>query len=306
MRATRLPRRWNETRIRRLIEHYETQSDDAAVAEDEAAAAHLEGAMAVYDALATEYEHGMARVTGLHAGDIVDALALRPGARVLDVAAGTGAITEILAAAAGADGAVVAADISAGMLSFARQRLRDQACIRYVLAAAESLPFAERSFDAVTCGFGIQHMADSDAALRSMCRVLRPGGRCAVSVWDAVGRDIKTPINEAFSALSCSRPLSPGQETWASPGALAGRLEAAGFCSVEVRPSAGWLTVVDIKEWWQAVTSGRLGDRLRAAGPEHAARVREEAYRRAERFADRDGAGWRFPSSALVAVGVAP
>jgi ubiquinone/menaquinone biosynthesis C-methylase UbiE len=264
----------------------------------------MERVMAVYDALAAEYQHGMARVTGLHAADIVDALALSPGARVLDLAAGTGALTEALAGCAASPSLVIAADISGGMLGFARQRLTGRSHVCYALAAAESLPFADRSFDAVACAFGIQHMADTGAALAGMRRVLRPGGRCAVAVWDVVGRDIKTPINEAFAALNASQPLSPVQESWAASGALAGKLLAAGFDTVDVVSSAGTLSVADLDEWWHAVTSGRLGDRLRAAGAEHAARVRAEAYRRAEGFAARDDSGWRFPSAALVAIGI--
>jgi ubiquinone/menaquinone biosynthesis C-methylase UbiE len=262
--------------------------------------------MAVYDALAAEYEHGMARVTGLHAADLADAVALGSDMRVLDVAAGTGAITDVLADRAGAGGVVVAADISPGMLAFARQRLASRSNVRYVLGGGESLPFVDGVFDAVTCAFGIQHMADAGRALQSMRQVLRPGGRCAIAVWDAVGKDIKTPINEAFAALNESRALSPVQDLWSAGGALARRFEAAGFCQIEIRSSAGRLCVTNLDEWWQAVTSGRLGDRLRAAGLERAERVRDKAYRRAEHFAVRDATGWRFPSAALIGVGVAP
>jgi hypothetical protein len=124
-------------------------------------------------------------------------------------------------------------------------------------------------------------------------------------VWDVVGRDIKTPINEAFASLNESQSLSPVQDSWAAEGTLVRRVEAAGFCDVVVRPSAGGLSVSGLDEWWQTVTSGRLGDRLRAAGEEQAERVRVDAYRRAVRFSVRDDSGWRFPSAALVAVGVA-
>lgn len=262
--------------------------------------------MAAYDALAAEYEHGMARVTSLHAADLADSLMVEPGARVLDLAAGTGAITAALADRVGARGIVVATDVSARMLTFALQRLTLRSNARFVLGAGESLPFAEASFDAVACAFGIQHMADANLALQSMRRVLRPDGRCAVAVWDAVGKDIKTPINEAFAALNENRTLTPVQDQWSADSALARRIEAAGLCQVEVRSSTGWLQVAGLDEWWQAVTSGRLGDRLRAAGPEQAARIRANAYRRAEQFAVPDASGWHFPSAALVGVGVAP
>ncbi|MGH2586128.1 MAG: class I SAM-dependent methyltransferase, partial [Dehalococcoidia bacterium] len=149
--------------------------------------------MAVYDALAQQYQHGMARVTGLHAPDIADALLLHPGARVLDVAAGTGAITEILARRAGPDGLIIAVDIASGMLCIARDRLASVLPqVRCLLSSAESLAVCDGAVDAVACAFGIQHMAQPDVALRSMRAALRPGGRCAVTVWAEVGKDIKT------------------------------------------------------------------------------------------------------------------
>ncbi|MGH2588207.1 MAG: hypothetical protein ACRDJE_25085, partial [Dehalococcoidia bacterium] len=106
-------------------------------------------------------------------------------------------------------------------------------------------------------------------------------------------------------ALNRESQLSPGQVTWSTPGFLAERLRNAGFVDVDEQLSEGWLPVATLDEWWDAVTSGRLGDRLRAIGPEGAARVRQDACRRAERFAVRDGDGWRFPSAALIGVGVA-
>ena len=136
--------------------------------------------------------------------------------------------------------------------------------------------------------------------------VAASGGRCAIAVWDIVGRDIKTPINEAFAAVNDSQSLSPVQDTWSAEGVLARRVKAAGFCDIEVRSSTGLLRVSELDEWWQTVTSGRLGDRIRMAGAVQAEQIRDEAYRLAEQFGDRDGAGWRFPSAALVAVGVVP
>ena len=260
--------------------------------------------MAVYDALAETYQHGMARVTALHARDIAAALELRPGDRALDVAAGTGAVTAPLAELVGAGGLVVAADVALGMLDIARRRLSgDFPQVHYALASAESLP-ATGVFDGVSCGFGIQHMEDPDAALRSMRAALKPGGRCAVAVCGEVGRDIKTPISEAFAAVSPTRHLSPTQATWSTAGMLAGKLSAAGFRSVDECLSTGFLQVRDIDEWWEVVTSGGTGNRLRVIGAEQAARVREESYRRVERFATRDGAGWTFPSAAILVTGV--
>lgn len=101
------------------------------------------------------------------------ALALRPGERVLDLAAGTGVSTVELAKS----GAwVVAADFSQGMLAAGRHR-----DVPMVAADAMALPFEDDSFDAVTIAYGLRNVADPDLALREMLRVTKPGGRLVVA-----------------------------------------------------------------------------------------------------------------------------
>ncbi|MGE0370873.1 MAG: bifunctional demethylmenaquinone methyltransferase/2-methoxy-6-polyprenyl-1,4-benzoquinol methylase UbiE [Gammaproteobacteria bacterium] len=113
----------------------------------------------------------------------IEIAGVRPGQRVLDLAAGTGDLSRQLSARAGADGVVIAADINAAMLGLGRDRLLDRGVagnIAYVQADAERLPFADDSFDLVLIGFGLRNVTDKAAALASMYRVLRPGGRLLV------------------------------------------------------------------------------------------------------------------------------
>lgn len=113
----------------------------------------------------------------------IEIAGVRPGQRVLDLAAGTGDLTRQLAARAGADGTVVSADINASMLGIGRDRLLDRGVagpVAYVQADAECLPFADNSFDLVTIGFGLRNVTDKARALASMQRVLKPGGRLLV------------------------------------------------------------------------------------------------------------------------------
>jgi demethylmenaquinone methyltransferase / 2-methoxy-6-polyprenyl-1,4-benzoquinol methylase len=108
---------------------------------------------------------------------------LRPGQQALDVAGGTGDLAAGLARQVGQKGLVVLTDINAAMLDRGRERLLDEGFagnMRYVQANAESLPFADSSFDCITIGFGLRNVTDKAAALGSMRRVLKPGGQLLV------------------------------------------------------------------------------------------------------------------------------
>lgn len=113
----------------------------------------------------------------------LDCSGVRPGQTVLDLAGGTGDITALFAKRVGPTGKVVLADINESMLNVGRDKLRDLGLVKnidFVQANAEALPFADNSFDIVTIGFGLRNVTDKDAALRSMFRVLKPGGRLLV------------------------------------------------------------------------------------------------------------------------------
>jgi demethylmenaquinone methyltransferase/2-methoxy-6-polyprenyl-1,4-benzoquinol methylase len=108
---------------------------------------------------------------------------LRPGQRALDVAGGTGDLARGMAKQVGERGLVVLSDINGAMLARGRDRLLDAGLVQgldFVQANAEKLPFADSSFDCVTIGFGLRNVTDKPAALASMRRVLRPGGRLIV------------------------------------------------------------------------------------------------------------------------------
>jgi len=108
---------------------------------------------------------------------------VRRGAKVLDIAGGTGDLTLKFSKMVGSTGHVVLADINASMLNVGRDRLTDEGIvdnIDYVQANAEALPFPDNSFDCITIAFGLRNVTDKDAALRSMYRVLKPGGQLLV------------------------------------------------------------------------------------------------------------------------------
>ncbi|WP_265520539.1 demethylmenaquinone methyltransferase [Oerskovia flava] len=104
----------------------------------------------------------------------VSAVAAMPGEKVLDLAAGTGTSSEPFAD----DGVrVVPCDFSFGMLQVGKERRPD---LSFVAGDATHLPFADETFDAVTISFGLRNVVDTDAALREMLRVVRPGGRVVI------------------------------------------------------------------------------------------------------------------------------
>jgi SAM-dependent methyltransferase len=114
---------------------------------------------------------------------LLDAAAVGPGDRVLDLACGTGVVVRMAAASVGPGGRVTGLDVNPGMLAVAR---RLTPAIEWRQGEAEKLPLADGSFDAVICQFGLMFFADRAAALREMMRVLAPGGRLAVSVFDSL------------------------------------------------------------------------------------------------------------------------
>lgn len=131
-----------------------------------------------------------------HWGPVLcEAAGIRPGQRVLDVACGTGALTQAAAERVGPGGAVTGLDANPEMLAVARRKLPG---IAWRDGRAESLPFADASFDAVVSQFGLMFFDDRVAALREMRRVLRPGGRLAVAVCDALDH---SPGYAALAAL---------------------------------------------------------------------------------------------------------
>jgi demethylmenaquinone methyltransferase/2-methoxy-6-polyprenyl-1,4-benzoquinol methylase len=127
---------------------------------------------------------------------------LRPGQHALDVAAGSGDLAAGLARRVGKSGRVVVTDINAAMLEEGRNRLLNAGLagnLDYVLADAEALPFADGSFHCVTIGFGLRNVTDKDAALRSLYRVAKPGGRLLVLEFSQAHLGALAPLYELYS-----------------------------------------------------------------------------------------------------------
>lgn len=158
-----------------------------------------------------------------------------PGERALDVACGTGALTRLLAERVGPSGHVTGLDLNAGMLTVARSLL-DAPNVAWQEASALAMPFEDGVFDLVTCQQGLQFFPDRVAGLREMRRVLRPGGRLALSCWRS------TEHNPVFKLLEeALARLVEHEAAMLPPFALGDREDLrrlaheAGFTDVAVR-----------------------------------------------------------------------
>ena len=132
----------------------------------------------------------------------IDCSGVRRGQKVLDLAGGTGDLAAKFSRIVGEQGEVVLADINDSMLKIGREKLRNLGVIgniNYVQANAEALPFPDNHFDCITIAFGLRNVTDKDKALRSMYRVLKPGGRLLVLEFS---KPLLEPLNKAYDAYS--------------------------------------------------------------------------------------------------------
>ena len=131
----------------------------------------------------------------------VEVSALRPGDWALDVAAGTGDLTDLMSRKVGRHGRVVMSDINSAMLQRGRDRLLDRGVagnVDWLISDAEALPFADDSFAVVTIGFGLRNVTDKARALAEMARILKPGGRLLVLEFSKVWK----PLEKAYDWYS--------------------------------------------------------------------------------------------------------
>ena len=159
----------------------------------------------VFDSVASRYDIMNDLMSGglhrLWKRYTVNEAAVRPGHAVLDLAGGTGDLALAFAKRVGDEGHVVLADINAAMLEQGRKRLVDAGIAGNTSIAqvdAQDLPFADGSFDVVTMAFGLRNVTDKDAALRSIYRTLKTGGKAMILEFSEPHKSIK-PAYDLYS-----------------------------------------------------------------------------------------------------------
>ncbi|MBU3068891.1 bifunctional demethylmenaquinone methyltransferase/2-methoxy-6-polyprenyl-1,4-benzoquinol methylase UbiE [Aestuariicella sp. G3-2] len=127
---------------------------------------------------------------------------VRRGHKVLDIAGGTGDLSYKFSKLVGPEGLVVLADINESMLRVGRDRLTDRGVAGNLVvsqADAQFLPFPDNTFDCITIAFGLRNVTDKDLALRSMLRVLKPGGRLLVLEFSKPQSELLTKAYDTYS-----------------------------------------------------------------------------------------------------------
>ena len=235
------------------------------------------------------------------ADTVLAAAVVASGQRVLDVACGTGALARVAAARVGPNGAVIGLDANADMLAVAQ---RVAPAIDWMHGRAEALPLPDASVDAVVSQFGLMFFDDRVAALREMQRVLRPGGRLAVAVCDAVER---SPGYGALAALLLELFGAPVADAFRAPFAigdaalLAGLARRAGLEQAEVlsRSAGVRFGSIDALVSAERACIWTLGGLLDDA---QFARLRHEARRVLAPFVQPDGSvTFEMPALLIVA-----
>ncbi|MGI8801513.1 MAG: class I SAM-dependent methyltransferase [Solirubrobacteraceae bacterium] len=187
---------------------------------------------------------------------LIDAVSLEPGRRVLELAAGTGDVGLMAAELIRPGGTLICSDRSGPMLTRARARADELGLdnVEFKLIDGERIDLPLADVDAVICRWGYMLMADPAAALRETRRVLRPGGRVSLAVWDRLEHNPWSAIPAAalidVGLRDPPDPTEPGPFALSEPDRVRALLEDAGFAEVEldavemVRPDP------DFETWW--------------------------------------------------------
>lgn len=242
-----------------------------------------------WERVAGGYHDAFSRLTTQAVGPLLDAVGAGPGIRLLDVATGPGyAAGEAARRGARATGV----DFAAAMLAEARRRV-PKADFRQ--GDAEALPFPESSFDAVVMNFGLLHLARPERALAEACRVLRPGGRAAFTVWappeQAVAFGIVLRAVETHGNLNVPIPPGPPFFRFSDEQEFRQTLLGAGFANPRVtRVEQVWkLESTDTLFELMVRSSVRTGALLQAQSPEALGAIRNAIRAGVADYAAGDG-----------------
>ena len=226
------------------------------------------------------------RNSGNLAGWLCDAAGMKPGQTVLDLACGAGQPSATAAERVRPGGKVVATDLSPDMVAVTNRKAKKLGLDN--LEAQEmdmqALSFADATFDAATCRFGLMFCPDPVKGASEIRRVLKPGARFATAVWDVPAKNpfftSITSVLSEFVPLPPPDPAAPGVFRLAPPGELERVLKAAGFSSVSIESRPITLSYGSLDEYWDIQTglAAPLRGALASLSPDTIAELKAKLF----------------------------
>jgi ubiquinone/menaquinone biosynthesis C-methylase UbiE len=242
---------------------------------------------------------------------LVELTQIPAGAKVLDVASGKGSVLFPAGESVGFNGAVTGIDLAKGMVQELRKEIATSkiANIEVDQMDAEYLQFPDASFDIVLCGFAIFFFPQLDRALSEIRRVLKPGGRFAVTTWAESNRDDLKWYDDLLEIYlppeeQSSDPQPPTGPVFNTPEGLTNILSSGGFTDIQISNEVAEFTYKDEEEWWASIWShgarANLEEIEHVHGPDGLERFKKEAFEKIKTIKQVDG----FHSSISVLFGL--
>jgi ubiquinone/menaquinone biosynthesis C-methylase UbiE len=235
----------------------------------------------VFSRAASTYDRTGPRFFSHFGRGLVEFARIPPGARVLDVACGRGAVFVPASAAVGGLGEVIGIDFSEGMVEQARDEIARQGLTNTSIRAmdAENLEFPDASFDFVLCGLCLHFLPNLDQALAGFSRVLKPGGYLVTSTFRAHDDATTRRRNALMSKYKDRLKPAPTAETRDLDHAADIRqaMAQAGFSEVEIAEDEATFYFSSPEEWWNALWSHAVRRVFERMDPDVLAGYREEA-----------------------------
>ncbi len=228
---------------------------------------------------------------------LINAAEVKQGDKVLDVACGTGVVARALLKAVGETGKVTGIDINEGMLAVADRMTPE---VDWINAPAENLPFDDETFDSVFCQFALMFFVDRAQALREMHRVLKPGGKMVIAVWDSLDTtpgyfEVVNMLHRLFGDDAANALRSPFN--LGNTATLNGVFADAGYENAEIITTPGEAQFPSIESWmFTDIRGWTLSDMI---NDEQYATLLAEASTTLKQFEQPDGSV-RFPAPAHV------
>ena len=243
---------------------------------------------------------------------LIDRAGIRKGQTVLDVAGGAGEPSLTIAETVGSEGCVTCTDAVAEMVEAARAEAQRRGItnVQFRQCVADSLPFADNSFDVVVSRLGVMFFPDSLKAMRELLRVLQPNGRLAFAVW---GKSDLNPFCYLITRVmdqhvkSAPDPNAPNAFRFAEQGTLASAMTQAGAIDVEEDVVTFDIAApISAQQFWaiRSQTSDTLREKLSKLSAEEQAQVATEIEQAVEEFFPANQ--MKFPAQMIIATGNKP